>query len=510
MRRKILLTLLILFAFTFGINAAGENFKLFIDADQIHFREDLGYPFFAYNRTFVPIRFIADNLGYTISWDNDIKQATVINGENKIQLGLDKTDAIVNDEIKKLDESGNIKTIIKNERIYVPLRFVIENLGAEIDYSVEDGIHNIKIITDKLKKDLETIENKIKEDFKEKEVKKDFVSYPVNNNIRPTAYVQTINGIKANIATIKLQPGVKLRVVKGNDQLVGSEPFQNIIKKYNPKLAVNGNYFDAYKTLEPIGSIIKDRKPIQLFGKAPHMLVYDDYKVKFGKHIVFYDAEFIKDEEKIDEIRICDLNYWGDSEYKGTTAIYTNYRNKDIVLNGGAVLEVVNNKVTKEYVPNGQIKIPTNGYVIHLVNGFRAESLLGTDVKLNLKIDDHNSDGAFNDKDGIVSMDRVTQMISAGPMLLKNGANQASIDKEGYEQKIYNMNAQRTAIGVTADNTLVIVTAVAKIESLAELMKSLGCVDAINLDGGASSALYANGKYFKQAGRPLNTVLIME
>ena len=64
MRRKNLLTLLILFAFTFGINAEGENFKLFIDADQIHFREDLGYPFFAYNRTFVPIRFIADNLGY--------------------------------------------------------------------------------------------------------------------------------------------------------------------------------------------------------------------------------------------------------------------------------------------------------------------------------------------------------------------------------------------------------------------------------------------------------------
>lgn len=510
MKKRFMLLLALIFAFSFKASA-DNNFRLFVNADEIQFREDLGYPFFANSRTFVPIRFIADNLGFVISWDNNTKIATVNANENTITLGLDKSEAIVNGETKKIDSSDDVKTIIRNERIYVPLRFIIENLGAKVNYNSENGIHNIRIITkDEVKSmedDRKILENKIEES---KEQKTDFVKYPVNNNIRPIASVETINGIKANVAKIKLQPGVKLRVVKGNDQLVGSEPFENIINKHNPKLAVNGNYFDAYKTLEPIGSIIKDGKPIQLFGKAPHVLIYDDYKVKIGKHIIFYDAEFIQNEEVVDEIRICDLNYWGDSPYKGKTAIYTSYRNKPIVLNGGTILEVVNNIVTREYMPSGEISIPKNGYVIHLVEGTGGKSYTNMTVNLNLKIDDHNPDGSFFDGTETVNMKRATQLIAAGPMLLKNGANQASIDKEGYESKIYNMNAQRTAIGVTNDQTLVIVTAVAKIEALAEIMKTLGCVDAINLDGGASSALYVNGTYMKNAGRPLNTVLIME
>lgn len=504
MRKKFrYLLILSLAVFSIQTAASGENFRLFVNADQIQFREDLGYPFFENNRTFVPIRFIADNLGFGVTWDGNLKQAIVKDEHTTIIVGLDKSEANVNGEPKKIDTNENVKTIIKNGRIYVPLRFIIENLGAEIDYSLEDGIHNIRIST---KKEVKEKPQTVAEKLKQIEVKK----YPVNHNIRPTGSVETINGIKANVCRIKLQPGVKLRVVKGNDQLVGSEPFPNIIKKYNPKMAVNGNYFDAYKTLEPNGSIIKDGKPIHLFGKAPHVLIYDDYKVKIGKHIVFYDAEFFQDGEVVDEIRICDLNYWGNDPYKGKTAIYTSYRNKEIVLNGGVILDIVNNVVTRQYVPNGAISIPQNGYVIHLVNGSDGKDYTNMQVKLNLKLDDHNPDGSFYDEDGLVTMDRATQLIAAGPMLLKNGLNQAGIDKAGYEAKIYSMNAQRTAIGVTRDKTLVIVTAVAKIEDLAELMKSLGCVDAINLDGGASSALYVNGQYMKQAGRPLNTVLIME
>lgn len=511
MKKRFLILVSLIMILSGIVSAENQNFKLFVNADQIKFKEDLGYPFFQSGRTFVPIRFIADNLGFITSWDNNTKTATVKSNENTIILGLDKNEAIVNGETRRIDTSSDVKTVVKNERIYVPLRFIIENLGAKVNYNSEDGIHNIRIITeDEIKKteaDREIIENKIEES---KEQKTDFVKHPVNPNIRPTASVETVNGIKANVARIKLQPGVKLRVVKGNDQLVGSEPFKNIINKYNPKLAVNGNYFDAYNTLEPIGSIIKDGKPIQLFGKAPHVLIYDDYKVKIGKHIIFYDAEFIQGGEVVDEIRICDLNYWGNDPYKGNTAIYTSYRNKPIVLNGGTILEVVNNIVTREYTPTGEIVIPQNGYVIHLVNGTGGKSYTNMAVNLNLKIDDHNADGSFFDGKENINMKRATQLIAAGPMLLKNGVNQASIDKEGYEAKIYNMKAQRTAIGVTSDQTLVIITAVAKIEELAEVMKSLGCVDAINLDGGASSALYVNGTYMKNAGRPLNTVLIME
>jgi len=38
-------------------------------------------------------------------------------------------------------------------------------------------------------------------------------------------------------------------------------------------------------------------------------------------------------------------------------------------------------------------------------------------------------------------------------------------------------------------------------------MINLGAVEAMNLDGGASSALYANGSIITQPGRKLSTVL---
>lgn len=41
-------------------------------------------------------------------------------------------------------------------------------------------------------------------------------------------------------------------------------------------------------------------------------------------------------------------------------------------------------------------------------------------------------------------------------------------------------------------------------------MIALGCKDAMNLDGGASSALYVNGKFVKAAGRNLNTIFMVQ
>lgn len=47
----------------------------------------------------------------------------------------------------------------------------------------------------------------------------------------------------------------------------------------------------------------------------------------------------------------------------------------------------------------------------------------------------------------------------------------------------------------------------AKIQQMRELMLALGCVDAINLDGGASCGMYYDGKYIATPGRELTTTL---
>jgi exopolysaccharide biosynthesis protein len=43
----------------------------------------------------------------------------------------------------------------------------------------------------------------------------------------------------------------------------------------------------------------------------------------------------------------------------------------------------------------------------------------------------------------------------------------------------------------------------------AQVMKAIGCDEAMNLDGGASKALAANGKILVPAGRPLTNVIVV-
>lgn len=65
----------------------------------------------------------------------------------------------------------------------------------------------------------------------------------------------------------------------------------------------------------------------------------------------------------------------------------------------------------------------------------------------------------------------------------------------------------RSAIGVTSDRTLLLVTCSCKAQQLAGVMNALGAKDAVNLDGGASCGLYANGKTIVSPGRLISNAV---
>lgn len=149
--------ILILFILTSPIvlNASNEaKFQIFYNNEIVEMEESLGKPFAEFGRTFVPIRFVGNVLNFNSEWDQETKIATISNGEKTIYLGINKTEAIVNGESVSLDSNKNIMTQIRNNRIYVPLRFVSENMGINIDYKF-DGFsksHNIYLYTDIFKK----------------------------------------------------------------------------------------------------------------------------------------------------------------------------------------------------------------------------------------------------------------------------------------------------------------------------------------------------------------------
>ena len=103
------------------------------------------------------------------------------------------------------------------------------------------------------------------------------------------------------------------------------------------------------------------------------------------------------------------------------------------------------------------------------------------------------------------------EALGCGPRLLADGQVQVDPAAEGFtEAKILSMRAQRSAVGITRDNTLLLVTCkAATIRELAGVMRALGAWDALNLDGGASASLWAHGAYLTKPGRDISNALLI-
>ena len=91
------------------------------------------------DRTMLPARFVAENLGAVVTWNAE-KQEVTVKGKNAkdeditilIYIGSDI--AYVNDEQIKLDSPA----FIENDRTYTPVRFISERLGASVEWNETD------------------------------------------------------------------------------------------------------------------------------------------------------------------------------------------------------------------------------------------------------------------------------------------------------------------------------------------------------------------------------------
>ena len=80
------------------------------------------------DRTFLPIRLIAEFLGATVAWNEAEQAVTIVNGDTTIVIYIGQAFATVNGNPVQLDAPA----FIANDRTYLPVRFIAENLGAEV------------------------------------------------------------------------------------------------------------------------------------------------------------------------------------------------------------------------------------------------------------------------------------------------------------------------------------------------------------------------------------------
>jgi len=95
-----------------------------------------------------------------------------------------------------------------------------------------------------------------------------------------------------------------------------------------------------------------------------------------------------------------------------------------------------------------------------------------------------------------------SEALSAGPILFADGASYVTSDEEVFfNTSILNVHP-RTAIGYTSEGDLLLLIVDGRqsdsrgvnLDELAHIMKSIGAVEALNLDGGGSSSVFANGR----------------
>jgi hypothetical protein len=119
--------------------------------------------------------------------------------------------------------------------------------------------------------------------------------------------------------------------------------------------------------------------------------------------------------------------------------------------------------------------------------------------------------------------DRAEDALGAGPLLLRNGRVEITAEREQMSESLSRLRHPRTAIGTTGDGRVLLAVVDGRqpgwsegalLGELAELMRSLGAIDAINLDGGGSSTMVLNGKVINrpsdEAGeRPVGDAILV-
>jgi hypothetical protein len=144
MRLKRILKALFFFSlalcFSVPCAASYKQIKVTLDGKELNFTSQ---PFIYNSRTMVQMRPIFESLSFKINWDDSTKTVTAKKDGLKIKLTADSNKAYINGEKINMDT----RPVIKNDYVYVPLRFIAESTGCNVNW--DSGTYTAAITSSK-------------------------------------------------------------------------------------------------------------------------------------------------------------------------------------------------------------------------------------------------------------------------------------------------------------------------------------------------------------------------
>ncbi len=328
---------------------------------------------------------------------------------------------------------------------------------------------------------------------------KTYSKYSAKNAVQHIFFKDHFYKNKLNAHLIKVDlnnPIVNIDVALAYNNTNRKERVSKMASRVGAVAAINGSFFHSRSSIDsPVGLLMVDGTVLSDSGHRRTSLGFtDDKKVIIG-------IPKVKNFAIIPELGV-NLKLNGINQIRGKHHItaYTSYFGPRTKTKGKGREIIVDRdgRITGYKYNNAQI--PTGGFVISIAdaNSTIAEKYpLGTQVYLDSVLG--------------TPWNQVRTLITGSPQLVKNGKVYNTYFKEKLQHSLSH-SATRTAVGVTHNNKLLMLTVSGKLSltKLAQIMKRLGAKDALALDGGGSTDMYLKGKPVVTNYRPVTNALVVK
>lgn len=287
----------------------------------------------------------------------------------------------------------------------------------------------------------------------------------------------------------------RLRLAQAMDEIAGAETTSSMAIRHGALAAINGGYFRTTGVArgEPVGAFSLGGKVLsEPVRNRAALAMLDD-----GKQARLAIAHFTMTAElRVEGKQTHPINGINRPREKDELILFTpEFHRTTLTEADGIELLVEKNRMTAMIDGVGSHAIPHDGFVISATG--KARSWVQTNLRNGSRVEiktEVKADPTLRFTPDFI--------LGGGPQLIAASKTVFSAEADRYSESLYRQRHPRTAIGWRADGKFVLVVVDGRqklsigmtMDELAGLMIELGCIEAMNLDGGGSTAMVVKNK----------------
>ncbi len=308
--------------------------------------------------------------------------------------------------------------------------------------------------------------------------------------------------VQMYLARIDPNQGWRLRVTTGGANVLQRARLSKLARAHHALIGVNGGFFANNGAA--VGAVLVNGEWLRLPWHARTAIAFrPDGEARIGnlqaRATVVFSGGL--------ELPIRELNGWPN---EGEVTVLTQRFGHYYKLRAGEIAVVVRKNIVQSKPGGGGVPVYPDGFTILASGAARPwldKIVRGEQAQLSLSAP---------------GWEGFTNALGGGPRLVKNGRIDVTDVRENFREDVRIGLGPRTALGIDKYGRYILLVVDGRqgfyssgltLHELAAMMQKLGAVDAMNLDGGGSTAMAVRGAVVNRPSdgeeRPVSTVLLV-